>query len=114
MISLLITMIFQSFSRLIIKEKEKNLIGQTLCAKAPWISLNQPVVQHTLCITIHMSHGFALGTLDLFLFSPEVLLLNQSRAASKGDSASADSRPKGRLAGGLGDGRAPGTGVLGM
>jgi len=41
------------------------------CEETPELLSIQPAVHHPLCITIYMSHGFALGTLEKFLFSPQ-------------------------------------------
>ena len=59
---------FQSSHKKSAKGKDK---GKRLCIGNPELSPNQPAVQST----IHISLGFASGTLRFTLFPPEVLCL---------------------------------------
>ena len=49
--------------------------------------------------TIHVSHGFALGTWEIFYSHPEVLLFTLKQSSEQGSSVPADSWLKGRLIG---------------
>ena len=58
---------FSKFQPNYTKKKKKNHKGQTLCAKAPTVSSNQPAGHQALFDTIHVSKRFTLGILEKFL-----------------------------------------------